>query len=153
MSFLFFKQKTAYEVRISDWSSDVCSSDLHAALLDRGDELAARSERKVVPAPQAEPLRIGEVLHRRRPCRGDIDDARVGKRVLKSQSRSPLLRRFLVAALALSTRRIGHRMGLLENDPAVDVRPEPFGYLLDPSRLATAAPRRQRRLRGAKAAF
>src|SRR3546814_8405756 len=26
--FLFFKQKTAYEVRISDWSSDVCSSDL-----------------------------------------------------------------------------------------------------------------------------
>src|SRR3546814_9198380 len=26
--FLFFKQKTAYEMRISDWSSDVCSSDL-----------------------------------------------------------------------------------------------------------------------------
>src|SRR3546814_5672024 len=31
---LFFKQKTAYEMRISDWSSDVCSSDLddHAEL-------------------------------------------------------------------------------------------------------------------------
>src|SRR3546814_1285476 len=27
-SLLFFKQKTAYEMRISDWSSDVCSSDL-----------------------------------------------------------------------------------------------------------------------------
>src|SRR3546814_5126334 len=27
----FFKQKTAYEMRISDWSSDVCSSDLHGA--------------------------------------------------------------------------------------------------------------------------
>src|SRR3546814_2125294 len=27
-SFFFFKQKTAYELRISDWSSDVCSSDL-----------------------------------------------------------------------------------------------------------------------------
>src|SRR3546814_13100056 len=27
--FFFFKQKTAYEMRISDWSSDVCSSDLH----------------------------------------------------------------------------------------------------------------------------
>src|SRR3546814_5956054 len=26
--FFFFKQKTAYEMRISDWSSDVCSSDL-----------------------------------------------------------------------------------------------------------------------------
>src|SRR3546814_3872179 len=29
-SFFFFKQKTAYEMRISDWSSDVCSSDLGA---------------------------------------------------------------------------------------------------------------------------
>src|SRR3546814_3177910 len=29
--FFFFKQKTAYEMRISDWSSDVCSSDLHDA--------------------------------------------------------------------------------------------------------------------------
>src|SRR3546814_17598814 len=29
MYFLFFKQKTAYEMRISDWSSDVCSSDLN----------------------------------------------------------------------------------------------------------------------------
>src|SRR3546814_3162159 len=29
--FFFFKQKTAYEMRISDWSSDVCSSDLREA--------------------------------------------------------------------------------------------------------------------------
>src|SRR3546814_2420587 len=29
--FLFFKQKTAYEMRISDWSSEVCSSDLSGA--------------------------------------------------------------------------------------------------------------------------
>src|SRR3546814_7409409 len=33
--FFFFKQKTAYEMRISDWSSDVCSSDL------RGDQIAS----------------------------------------------------------------------------------------------------------------
>src|SRR3546814_6638775 len=36
-AFFFFKQKTAYEMRISDWSSDVCSSDLnlcHTALFD-----------------------------------------------------------------------------------------------------------------------
>src|SRR3546814_5543374 len=32
--FFFFKQKTAYEMRISDWSSDVCSSDLSASVLD-----------------------------------------------------------------------------------------------------------------------
>src|SRR3546814_6140111 len=34
--FFFFKQKTAYEMRISDWSSDVCSSDLACGRGDRG---------------------------------------------------------------------------------------------------------------------
>src|SRR3546814_10309630 len=32
--FFFFKQKTAYEMRISDWSSDVCSSDLFEVRLE-----------------------------------------------------------------------------------------------------------------------
>src|SRR3546814_8870966 len=32
--FFFFKQKTAYEMRISDWSSDVCSSDLDRQILN-----------------------------------------------------------------------------------------------------------------------
>src|SRR3546814_5181405 len=37
--FFFFKQKTAYEMRISDWSSDVCSSDLLAdPMLGAADE-------------------------------------------------------------------------------------------------------------------
>src|SRR3546814_5152257 len=44
--FFFFKQKTAYEMRISDWSSDVCSSDLHG-----GQRLADAA---------------------RRPCRGAV---------------------------------------------------------------------------------
>src|SRR3546814_7567769 len=35
--FFFFKQKTAYEMRISDWSSDVCSSDLNASACERAD--------------------------------------------------------------------------------------------------------------------
>src|SRR3546814_10608871 len=35
--FFFFKQKTAYEMRISDWSSDVCSSDLQRARLSLTD--------------------------------------------------------------------------------------------------------------------
>src|SRR3546814_1887412 len=34
--FFFFKQKTAYEMRISDWSSDVCSSDLPELLQHAG---------------------------------------------------------------------------------------------------------------------
>src|SRR3546814_5711878 len=35
----FFKQKTAYEMRISDWSSDVCSSDLPGSLRQPQDNL------------------------------------------------------------------------------------------------------------------
>src|SRR3546814_13026234 len=42
----FFKQKTAYEMRISDWSSDVCSSDLdHGAGADAGQDRASRHSR------------------------------------------------------------------------------------------------------------
>src|SRR3546814_19034010 len=45
MLFFFFKQKTAYEMRISDWSSDVCSSDLLAVrpwlLRDPGQRVIA----------------------------------------------------------------------------------------------------------------
>src|SRR3546814_8056207 len=47
----FFKQNTAYEMRISDWSSDVCSSDLTAAERDdleaAGDALAQATDRPV----------------------------------------------------------------------------------------------------------
>src|SRR3546814_6045420 len=42
----FFKQKTAYEMRISDWSADVCSSDLdgldHRVVLGKDADLAGR---------------------------------------------------------------------------------------------------------------
>src|SRR3546814_20380214 len=38
---VFFKQKTAYEMRISDWSSDVCSSDLLSGLATAADEITA----------------------------------------------------------------------------------------------------------------
>src|SRR3546814_6831039 len=41
--FFFFKQKTAYEMRISDWSSDVCSSDL------AGDTAIAALEDHALP--------------------------------------------------------------------------------------------------------
>src|SRR3546814_7742716 len=50
----FFKQKTAYEMRISDWSSDVCSSDLRSSIP------------AVFPPGQAGSLR------RCRPCRLDL---------------------------------------------------------------------------------
>src|SRR3546814_5165556 len=40
--FFFFKQKTAYEMRISDWSSDVCSSDLLSAGSGLGPRVTAQ---------------------------------------------------------------------------------------------------------------
>src|SRR3546814_4752086 len=51
--FFFFKQKTAYEMRISDWSSDVCSSDLvlgdrHCFLKMRAQAAVAHDHRLVV---------------------------------------------------------------------------------------------------------
>src|SRR3546814_7439722 len=43
--FVFFKQKTAYEMRISDWSSDVCSSDLQEVAQVAHDVLARAADR------------------------------------------------------------------------------------------------------------
>src|SRR3546814_9584081 len=50
--FFFFKQKTAYEMHISDWSSDVCSSDLLDVL-----KIANRHRGDVVLGEQREPFR------------------------------------------------------------------------------------------------
>src|SRR3546814_4980301 len=71
--FFFFKQKTAYEMRISDWSSDVCSSDLAArhegrprvvrdgVLVDRDVRAAERRVgvlARVSPADQVEQEKV-----------------------------------------------------------------------------------------------
>src|SRR3546814_2140765 len=57
VSVFFFKQKTAYEMRISDWSSDVCSSDLIAIPMDNiGGAFAFVSQdprsREMLPSAQ-----------------------------------------------------------------------------------------------------
>src|SRR3546814_6605486 len=46
----FFKRKTAYEMRISDWSSDVCSSDLHRPARHVRPRLIGRLARLVATA-------------------------------------------------------------------------------------------------------
>src|SRR3546814_4160609 len=64
MIFFFFKQKTAYEMRISDWSSDVCSSDLQSG--------GCRCRRDTVPA-QVAPDRIARRTRaRRNGAQGDM---------------------------------------------------------------------------------
>src|SRR3546814_10546286 len=47
--FFFFKQKTAYEMRISDWSSDVCSSDLLNDRIEGDAEITRLQEESLDP--------------------------------------------------------------------------------------------------------
>src|SRR3546814_18820871 len=65
----FFKQKTAYEMRISDWSSDVCSSDLRlaAVAVQRLDD-----QRAVAPVEILHRVEIAGD-HRRRHIFGEIE--------------------------------------------------------------------------------
>src|SRR3546814_1413600 len=60
--FFFFKQKTAYEMRISDWSSDVCSSDLSSITMLVNNP---RQKRRARDSGQSElRARRGQVLAR-----------------------------------------------------------------------------------------
>src|SRR3546814_5379084 len=94
--YFFFKQKTAYEMRISDWSSDVCSSDLQVfgvgkqmrvgvvvipvemAVLNRqlgvvGMTIATGDERRSV-VELADPV-IGRGCRTQATCGGVVEDA------------------------------------------------------------------------------
>src|SRR3546814_5268502 len=59
--FFFFKQKTAYEMRISDWSSDVCSSDLSISTRRRRILLRSHPARAMV-ARARDRLRLRTVV-------------------------------------------------------------------------------------------
>src|SRR3546814_2938477 len=65
----FFKQKTAYEMRISDWSSDVCSSDLGTATFMILGEVCTRrcsfcdvAHGRPKPPDPAEPLHLAQTV-------------------------------------------------------------------------------------------
>src|SRR3546814_6846211 len=64
MLFFFVKQKTAYELRISDWSSDVCSSDLLARQRDPG--IAVGADRISLYVGEADPRHFGAPIRRPR---------------------------------------------------------------------------------------
>src|SRR3546814_14349094 len=60
--FFFFNQKTAYEMRISDWSSDVCSSDLREAIAAMIDEIAIGRALDMAETREAAVERVAEPL-------------------------------------------------------------------------------------------
>src|SRR3546814_8761112 len=88
--FFFFKQKTAYEMRISDWSSDVCSSDLQ----DCGHGSIRRRVRSLPLAQVPAPAAIGHAARRAEPRSGSEGVAVPMHRNILSAS--------LLAALALA---------------------------------------------------
>src|SRR3546814_9380426 len=88
----FFKQKTAYERRISDWSSDVCSSDLDVRTLHRriesgqGASGATQHDEILRHRTEQAPLRIddggwriGRARMGKRGLVGGSEERRVGK--------------------------------------------------------------------------
>src|SRR3546814_16105243 len=76
---LFFKQKTAYELRISDWSSDVCSSDLHVEQSGRSAHACGllggvgRQERLQGLVDRERAARLGMQVDRRPPAASGED--------------------------------------------------------------------------------
>src|SRR3546814_3633976 len=59
----FFKQKTAYEMRISDWSSDVCSSDLRLGFVGKEQaDVAGFGLRPAQPQSQPDPVDLVGIL-------------------------------------------------------------------------------------------
>src|SRR3546814_18908881 len=113
--FFFFKQKTAYEMRISDWSSDVCSSDLdridHLALADLGIVGAAIDavDQKIVSVF----MFVGEAAHhdaaddRGRPRSGGIVDDALDRRAVQiPRSQFALHGAAAVSAFAPSAPRV-----------------------------------------------
>src|SRR3546814_1549059 len=63
MSVFFFKQKTAYEMRISDWSSDVCSSDLPELWRLYNARKAKGESMRVFPISNWTELDIWQYIH------------------------------------------------------------------------------------------
>src|SRR3546814_6009081 len=87
--FFFFKQKTAYEMRISDWSSDVCSSDLTTQRIDfsslrmddiepKKSEFPRRNDQAKLPPEGATPTPPVSPVQQIKPV-SRSEERRVGK--------------------------------------------------------------------------
>src|SRR3546814_6933756 len=94
--FFFFKQKTAYEMRISDWSSDVCSSDLFSVPAIPQQLDAAAAAEAPAPSSAAKPA-------------ADSDDSKIAEIVVTAQRREEKLQEVPIAVTAMDAKQIETR--------------------------------------------
>src|SRR3546814_9933920 len=97
MMFFFFKQKTAYEMRISDWSSDVCSSDLsrlqtYSRWRGEADLAALRGD-----------------VRQRFECADDADPDRLSTRPAERDARQSRRKHEIAVRHGAGTAHFGHR--------------------------------------------
>src|SRR3546814_8242175 len=132
----FFKQKTAYEMRISDWSSDVCSSDLRiraaenvpASISDRDDatrQLTGYSSRGMGPGQRA----VRDHVQRRQSnmaqrMRQHVDES-LGSTVNPHQQAANLTEQARAAAAPLYREAYQHPVDLTPN--LAEFADSPFG--------------------------
>src|SRR3546814_20310275 len=130
----FFKQKTAYEMRISDWSSDVCSSDLARLCADRQGARGGVED--------------GRICLRRPDDRADgAEDGRDGNRrpvrEALAQLEQQLRRQDRLSARAKERRQLPHplRPNRAQLTPRLYRRTPPDILLLHAARRGRAEPR------------
>src|SRR3546814_13959347 len=100
-AFFFFKQKTAYEMRISDWSSDVCSSDLPGSTVAKPASPRSGGESAV----RTVPLRIlGMLAKGTRHAHGKGRDLRLQRANNPSTAERELLPAICPAQAAIGSR-------------------------------------------------
>src|SRR3546814_8988978 len=149
--FFFFKQKTAYEMRISDWSSDVCSSDLqirspihvapparHAHLPSSAVSHRKTKRRKNLPLPRGLHLHSGELPRER----GIIGDGPVRQRRFACRYR---LRRLAAAQVQHHLRR---KREAVSAKAGIDSALEPRPCVGRPAQLAPGPPTPEARRAG-----
>src|SRR3546814_2790925 len=114
----FFKQKTAYEMRISDWSSDVCSSDLPLTF-DEGNGLVMIGHLHAVERPHEAFHIARQVDVERAPRRANVGIAVERDEAVISQHLMPhILQPLPRLAHAID----GHRRNRLDARVALDLR-------------------------------
>src|SRR3546814_18962552 len=114
LCFFFFKQKTAYEMRISDWSSDVCSSDLEDSVDAATDfrelylqTIVHREERVVVEQSLAESGLIADDKHALAGLTQPRDRPEAaGDRSLFGDGHPEVRRVLILAAVAVATYKL-----------------------------------------------